>query len=252
MNKKVGERIKLYSINYKDIELDECEIIAAFPEGRYGQSAVMHRDRINDALDQYKIKTGKPHPIASRTLNLVWLKVPDTAAYNKVAEQVEKSPKFQTPAVKCETASSGVASFLDAYKDLLWIVRWLLVPVLMVCMALVICAAISISVRERRTEMAVLKVLGYSPRHIMGLVLGEAIFIGGGAGLVSAGAAYVLFTHVMGGIKIPIAFFPAFLVPIDALWWGFGLGAATGLLGSIVPAVIAMSVKVSQVFAKVS
>lgn len=252
MNKKVGERIKLYSINYKDIELDECEIIAAFPEGRYGQSAVMHRDRINDALDQYKIKTGKTHPIASRTLNLVWLKVPDTAAYNKVAEQVEKSPKFQTPAVKCETASSGVASFLDAYKDLLWIVRWLLVPVLMVCMALVICAAISISVRERRTEMAVLKVLGYSPRHIMGLVLGEAIFIGGGAGLFSAAGAYILFTHVMGGIKIPIAFFPAFLVPIDALWWGFGLGAATGLLGSIVPAVIAMSVKVSQVFAKVS
>ena len=251
MNKKVGERIKIHSLNYKDIDLDECEIIGAFPEGRYGQSAVMHRGRLNDALDAYKRQKGQPHPLANKTLNLVWLKVPDTAAFTKVAEQVEKSPLFTAPAVKCETASSGVASFLDAYKDLLWIVRWLLVPALLACMMLVICVAISISVRERRVEMAVLKVLGYGPNHIMGLVLGEALLLGGGVGLLTAGAAYGLFAY-LGGIKFPIAFFPAFQVPIDALWWGLGLGSATGFLGSFVPAAIARSVKVSQVFAKLT
>jgi putative ABC transport system permease protein len=252
MNKKVGERIRVYSFNYKDVVLDDVEIIGAFPKGQYGQSAVMNRERLNNALDAYKLKNGKAHAMADRTLNLVWLKVPDTATYNKVAEQVERSPLFSVPAVKCETASSGVASFLDAYRDLLAIVRWLLVPALMACMALVICAAISISVRERRTEMAVLKVLGYTPQHILGLVLGEALVLGCTAGMLSAGFAYVLFTELMGGIPVPIAFFPAFKVPADALWWGLGLGAFTALAGSIIPALIACKVKVSEVFAKVS
>jgi putative ABC transport system permease protein len=252
MNKRVGEHIRVYSFNYKDIVLDDVEIIGAFPKGQYGQSAVMNRERLNNALDAYKQQNGKPHPMADRTLNLVWLKVPDTNTYNQVADQVEHSPLFTVPAVKCETASSGVASFLDAYKSLLDIVKWLLVPVLMFCMALVICAAISISVRERRTEMAVLKVLGYTPLHILGLVLGEALVLGCTAGLLSAGFAYVLFTQLMGGIPVPIAFFPAFMVPVDALWWGLGLGAGTALVGSIIPALIACSIKVSEVFAKVS
>jgi putative ABC transport system permease protein len=252
MNKKVGERIAVYSFNYKDINLDDVEIIAEFPPGQYGQNAVMNRDRLNNALDAYKQKNGKAHPLAEKTLNLVWLKVPDTKVYNQIAEQVEHSPLYTVPAVKCETASSGVASFLDAYRDLLGIVRWLLVPVLVFCMALVICAAISISVRERRTEIAVLKVLGYTPLHILGLVLGEALVLGCAAGLLSAAFAYILFTQLMGGIPVPIAFFPAFKVPVDALWWGLGLGAFTGFAGSIVPAVLACLVKVNQVFAKVS
>jgi putative ABC transport system permease protein len=119
-------------------------------------------------------------------------------------------------------------------------------------MALVISAAISISVRERRTEMAVLKVLGYGPNHILLLVLGEALLLGCTVGLGTAVFAYVLFTDIMGGIKVPIAFFPAFKVPIDALWWGLALGAGTGLAGSFFPAWVARSVKVSEVFAKVT
>ena len=44
-------------------------------------------------------------------------------------------------------------------------------------MSLVIANAISISVRERRTEMAVLKVLGFA-LQILRLVLGEALLLG--------------------------------------------------------------------------
>jgi putative ABC transport system permease protein len=253
MNKRVGEHMSVYSFNYKDIVLDDVEIIGAFPPGQYGQSAVMNRDRLNNALDDYKHKNGKPHPLADKTLNLVWLKVPDTDSYNKIAEQIEKSPEFTIPAVKCETASSGVGSFLDAYEDLLWIVRYPGVIAMVVCMALVIMAAIGISVRERRTEMAVLKVLGYSPNHIMALVLGEALFLGCATGLLSAAFAYVVVTLLMGGISLPFfAWFPPFKVPMDALWWGLGLGAGTALAGSFFPAWSARSVKVSEVFAKVS
>ena len=76
--------------------------------------------------------------------------------------------------------------FLDAYRDLLWGMRYLLVPAILVTLALVIANAISISVRERRMEMAVMKVLGFRPLQILLLVLGESLLIGARRGFISA------------------------------------------------------------------
>jgi putative ABC transport system permease protein len=252
MNKRIGERCKLTSFTYKGIDL-EFEIVGTFPDGRYNNSAVMNRDYLNDALDAYpRTHNGDKHPMANRTLNLVWLRVPDTAAFQRVAEQIMTSSEFTVPAVKCETASSGIASFLDPYRDLLWGLKWLLMPAIVITMAMILANAISISVRERLTEMAVLKVLGFGPGRILAMVLGEAVLIGASSGLASAGLTYVLVHHVMGGIKFPIAFFPLFDVYADALWWGVVVGALTALAGSLLPAWSARTVKVSEVFSKVA
>jgi putative ABC transport system permease protein len=251
INKQVGERFKLTSLNYKDIDL-EFEIVGKFPDGRYNQSGIMNRDYLNDALDAYpNSHNGAKHPLAQRTLNLVWLRVPDSNAFQKVSEQVMTSSLFTVPAVKCETASSGISSFLDAYRDLIWGMKWLLVPAILLTMSLVIANAISISVRERRTEMAVLKVLGFGPGRILALVLGEAVLVGAGSGLLSATATYLIIHVVKGGIKFPIAFFPTFDIFVDSLWWGFLFGGLASLVGSLVPAWSARTVKVSEVFAKI-
>jgi putative ABC transport system permease protein len=251
INKKVGERFTVTSVNAKGIDL-EFDILGVFPEGRYDQSAVMNRDYLNDAFDAYYRSKGVKHPLADKTLGLVWLKVPDSEAFNQVSRQIMTSSQFTVPAVKLETASSGISSFLEPYRDLLWGLKWLLVPALLVTMALVLANAISISVRERRTEMAVLKVLGFGPGRILALVLGEAILVGAGSGLASAALTYGLVHGLMGGIKFPIAFFPIFDVYADAFWWGLLFGGTTALLGSIVPAWSARTVKVSEVFSKVA
>jgi putative ABC transport system permease protein len=252
INKRVGERIKVTSMNYKDIDLD-FDIVGAFPDGRYNNNTVINRDYLLDALDAYpRTHNGTKHPLADKALNLFWLRVPDPEAYRRVTEQIMSSSLYTAPAVKVETAASGIASFIEPYRDLLWGLKCLLVPALLVTMALVIANAISISVRERRTEMAVLKVLGFGPGRILALVLGEALLIGGGSGLLSAGFSYLLVHTVMGGIKFPIAFIPTFDIFVDALWWGLVLGAATALAGSIFPAWSARTIKVSEVFAKVA
>ena len=217
MNKKVGESIKVTSFNYKDIDL-EFEILGELPAGRYGQSAVMNRDYLNDALDQYARQRNQKHPLAERTLNLVWVRVPDSDVFRKVGEQIESSSQFSSPAVKYETASSGIASFLDAYRDLIWGMKWILSPVLLVTMALVLANAISISVRERRTEMAVLKVLGFRPLQILVLVLGEALLIGAFSGVLSVGILYLGINVYNKGLPLQIAFFPSFMVSPQALW----------------------------------
>jgi putative ABC transport system permease protein len=251
IGKRVGERINVTGLNYKDIQL-ELEIVGTFPDGRYNLSAAMNRDYLNDALDDYARKTGKKHPMAAKTLNLVWLRVPDRESMSKIAAQIEASPNYSNPAVKVETASSGVSAFLDAYKDLIWGMRWLLSPAILVTLSLVISNAISISVRERRTEMAVLKVLGFRPAQILTLILGEALLVGTIAGAASAAATYLLINEYYGGIKFPIAFFGLFRVPTSALWWGLAVGAGTAFIGSVIPAWGARNVKAAEVFAKVA
>jgi putative ABC transport system permease protein len=251
LNKKVGERVKLYSQNFKDIDL-EVEVCGTLPLGRYENSAVMNLDYLQDALDGYaREHKGERHPQADKALAFVFLGTEDMNTFQRLAEQITTSGQFTNPAVKVDTASSGVASFLDAYKDLLFGMRWLLVPAILATMSLVIANAISISVRERRTEMAVLKVLGFSPGRILGLVLGEAVMVGVLSGLISAGATYALVNWFIGGIPFPIAWIGKFFIPIDAWWWGPAIGLGTSFAGSIFPAWSARTVKVSEVFSKI-
>jgi putative ABC transport system permease protein len=248
INKRVGDRITVTSFNYPGIDL-EVEIIGTFPKGRYDASSLVNARYIFDGLDAWKQKNGKAHDMAEKSLNLVWLKVPDTEAFGKVARQIMDSPSLKKPEVKVETASSGIASFLDSFRIILWAMRWIVVPAILVTLVLVIANAISISVRERRTEMAVLKVLGFSPNQILVLVLGEALFIGVTSGFISALITWVAI-NARGGLKFQIAFFPAFKVPDEALWWGLLIGGGTAILGSILPAWSARSVKVAEVFSK--
>lgn len=252
INKRVGDRITIYSINFREIDL-EFEIVGVFPPGRYDLSAAFNRDYLNDALDQYpRTHNGRPHPMAKTSLNLVWLRVPDSQTFAQVAEQIEDSSSFKDPAVKCETASSGVATFIEPYRDIIGGLRWFLRPAIFVVLALVIANAISISVRERRLELAVLKVLGFRPNQILALVLGEALLIGGGAGLLSASLTFGIINYGFGGLTFPIAFFSTFMIPADAIVWGLVTGGGASLLGSLWPAWSARTVRVSEVFAKVA
>src|SRR5262249_45349744 len=114
IQKRVGDRFAVTGINFQGIDL-EFEIVAAFPEGRY--VAVMNRDYLNDALDSYpKTHAGLKHPHASKSLNRVWLQVPNQKAFSGIAEQIESSGLFQDPQVKCETLSSMVGTQLDSYR----------------------------------------------------------------------------------------------------------------------------------------
>lgn len=252
LNKRVGERITLYGINYRDIDL-ELEIVGLFPPGRYDNTTVVDRQYILDAIDQYPQQhAGKPHPLAGSSLNLYWLRVPDQEAFRQIANQVENSPSFSNPALKCEAASSAISSFLESYSDLLWGIKFVFVPIAILSLSLVISNAISISVRERRLELAVMKVLGFRPVQILFLVLSEALLLGCSAGFLSSALTWFVVNKLIGGIKFPIAFFPSFNIPDDAFWWGPAVGGFAALIGTLIPAVNACRVKVTDVFARVT
>jgi putative ABC transport system permease protein len=247
INKRVGERFTLTGINYRGVDL-EFEIVGEFPPGKYDEDAIMHRDYLNDALEAYpKAHAGTKHALANRSLNYVWLLVPDQEAFTRIAGQIESSSSFRDPAVRCQTLSSGIALQLDSFRDIVWIMRWLLSPAIVATMTLVISNAISIAVRERRSEIAVLKVLGFGPRQILFFVLGEGLLVGALSGLLSGLVTY----YVADAIALRTGA-QGIYVPAAALVWAPTLGGVAALAGSLSPALAAISIKVSEVFAKVT
>jgi putative ABC transport system permease protein len=178
---------------------------------------------------------------------MVWLKVGDRPSYERIAAQIDSSGRFQSPPVKCETLSSALGSVKDAYGDMIWGLRWLLTPAIIGTMTMVLANAIGISVRERRMEIAMLKVLGFRPAQILTLILGEAVLLGAVSGFLSTGITYFSINVALGSVQT------LFLtVPTAVLWWGPVLGGSAALAGSLFPAWSACRVKVTEVFARVA
>ena len=250
LGKRVGDRMKVTSLNYKDIEFDFV-IVAEFPAGsRWEQSAVMNRKYLDNELDAYKGRTGKQHELADKCMNLIWVRLPNPRAFDTLSEKLSDPGKF-SPAIKMEIESSAYANFLSPYKTLISFMRYALAPGLLIITTLVASLVIGIGVRERRTEIAVLKVLGFRPWMVLGLVLGEALLIGTLSGFMATATAYSL-VNALGGIPLPIGFFGKFFIPESALWWGPAIGGVTSLIGSILPSATAYRIKASQVFSRVT
>jgi putative ABC transport system permease protein len=242
LGKKVGDVFKAIAIIHKGsdgkpIEM-ELEVVGTLPgDSRWAQGGFMDFEYLNRVLKSVNSDLdGK--------VNLGWIMTDTQDSAIQSAGVIETL----LPDVKCETLSSAVGRFLEPFKDILWGVKWLLVPAIFLVMTVIVANAISITVRERRMEIAVLKVLGFGPGQIMTLILGEGVLLGTLAGGLSA----TLVWAVLNNFKMQVMFFGGFKVPDAAVLWGFGAGALTAFAGSFFPALGARKVKVVDVFSKVA
>jgi putative ABC transport system permease protein len=105
----------------------------------------------------------------------------------------------------------------------------------------------AIAVRERTTELAVLKALGYGDGFVLSLVLVESTLIAAlGAGLGLAGAkAFTLGGDPTGGML------PVFYLTNQALAGGIGFGLGVGLIAGALPALQAMRLRVVDALRRV-
>jgi putative ABC transport system permease protein len=220
----------------------EFEVVGVLPaSSRWTSFCFMDVEYLRRKLKAIK------HPNEGK-VDLGWLMVQSQEAATQVAQTITT----YLPQVKCETLASAMGRFLESYKDLLYGIKYILVPAIYFVMTLIVANAISITVRERRKELAVLKVLGFSGTQLLILVLGEGLLLGLLAGTIGSWSMYGLINLVMEGINIPIGFFPLFFVPREALWWGPASGVIVALVGCVMPAISARTVKVVDVFSKVA
>jgi len=241
MNWQIGQRFTLFASRFPQVDV-EFTIVGVLPAGDWSNSFFWRHDYYVEA-------TGDDEGV-----NVIWLDMESESAAKEIAATLMTDFDNRQPSLKVETESAGVARFAGRSTAIMQIVD-LVVLILLIDMVIILSNSISISVRERRVEMAVLKVLGFQPLHITLMIIAEAMFVGALAGLLGT-ALVCAVSDLTISERMPALPFNRFLlqfpVPWSAVFWGTIIGAAVGLTGSVVPASTARSVKVSDVFARIA
>jgi putative ABC transport system permease protein len=105
----------------------------------------------------------------------------------------------------------------------------------------------AIAVRERTSELAVLKAVGFSDTFVLLLVLAESIVIaalGGVLGMTGA-KLFTLRGDPTGGML------PLFYVPLEMLVGGLSLALVVGVIAGLLPAFSAMRLQVIDALRRV-
>jgi putative ABC transport system permease protein len=110
-------------------------------------------------------------------------------------------------------------------------------------LSLVAANSMAMSMRERTTEIAVLKAIGFSRGRVLWLVLGEAC----GIALLGGLLGIVIGCGCLQGLHgISVQFFPFSVFETAGMWLGLllALAAGIGLVSGIVPALRAAQLSV--------
>ncbi len=161
---------------------------------------------------------------------LVEVARPELAA--TVAGQIDAMFKNSLAETITETEAAFVLGFISMSEAILiaiQVVSWVVIGVILVVLA----NTMAMSARERQGEYAVLKTMGFRPRHLVGLILGESLLLalaGGLVGLCLTFPAVQVFKSQLG------QYFRVF--PLTRLTLALGLGVAlgVGVLAALLPA----------------
>jgi putative ABC transport system permease protein len=169
------------------------------------------------------------------------LRVADPDQASGVARRIDDEFANSPAETKTETEGAFVQAFAEQVGDIGAIVVAILSAVFFTIL-LVAGNTMGQAVRERTTELGVLKAIGFSGRQVLALVLAEAFalaVLGGGLGL-ALGWALVSRGDPTGG-ALPIFFFPA-----ERLLLGVALVALLGAAAGLLPAVQAMRLEIHE------
>ena len=172
------------------------------------------------------------------------VRVADPNAAPAVMKAIDAEFANSTSETRTQTESAFAAGFAKQMGNIEFLIR--IIGLIVFFTLLVVTGnTMAISVRERTSELGVLKAIGYSDLFVLGLVLAESLLIamvGGGLGLVAG--------HFITGTDITKGLILLYL-PVSAIVAGVAAAFATGLLSGLLPALSAMRLTVVNALRRV-
>ncbi len=148
---------------------------------------------------------------------------------------------------KTQTESAFAASWVKQFGNIQTLILSI-GTVVFFTLLLVTGNTMAISVRERTSELAVFKAIGYSDRAVLFFVLAEALtiaLIGGGLGMLFAVLAIPGLAKALNGLL------PSIILAPSILLFGLGVAVLTGILSGLLPGIGAMRLRIVNALRRV-
>jgi putative ABC transport system permease protein len=169
------------------------------------------------------------------------VKIKDAAQAQQMAAKFDGMFANSAAETKTTTEKGFVEGFAKQMGDIGAIMVAILVAVLFT-MLLIAANTMAQSVRERTSEVGVLKTLGFSNTSILAMVLGESLLIAVLGGALGLGVAWLI---VQNGDPTN-GMLPIFILPTRDIWAGAGLVIALGIIAGLWPAINAMNLRITD------
>jgi putative ABC transport system permease protein len=186
---------------------------------------LFHWDYLNERMKEWG--TGRDNEVG-------WyiVKINDPSKTASISDQIDALFKNSRAETKTESERAFQQSFVQSSSAIITsmnVISFVIIGIIM----LVLGNTMIMSARERTREYAVFKTIGFSAKHMVGLILGESLFIsaiGGGLGLL-------LSFYVIEGMSqvIPKGFFPIFELEPITLVFAVSSAILIGFAASIFP-----------------
>ena len=167
------------------------------------------------------------------------IRINDPAKAPEIAQRIDAMFANSFAETKTTTEKAFLQAFAKQIGDIGLIIRGIVTAVFFTIL-LVAANTMGQSVRERTSELAVLKTLGFSDAIVLTLVLAESCAIALVAGLSGLGLAWLL---TQGGDPTN-GMLPSFYLPTADLVRGVIFAAALGVVAGIMPAIYAMRLRI--------
>jgi putative ABC transport system permease protein len=233
---KVGDAVPLRSSIWRRKDgSDTWDVtvrgIFDLPEGGDTRQIVMHQEYFEEGRAQGQGLVG-------------WyvVKIDDADHGARVARDIDLQFANSPAETKTSSERAMAQSFVNQIGNIGAILRAIVTAVFFT-MLLVTANTMAQSVRERTSEIGVLKTLGFTNAGVLGLVLSESVLI-----TVLGGADWRAGAWLLGIQFEPLfrQYLPGFRVPPDAVVLGVVFMVALGLVAGAVPALQAMRLRIVE------
>jgi putative ABC transport system permease protein len=227
---KVGDRVKLTSGIYPDPGEWEFTVRGVYEATRKSidQSGFFwHYNYLNDSVPE------------NRRDYLGWVvaRVTDPSRTAQISKQIDTL--FDVRDTQTLTMSEGEMqkSFIGMAGALLKAID-VISMVLLGIMGLILGNTIAMGVRERTNQYAVMRAIGFLPKHVLWLVLGEGLVMGVVSGLCGLALAYPFINLGVGRFieENMGSYFPYFRLTVENAGLAFGVAVLLGIGAAVLPA----------------
>lgn len=226
---RVGDHITLVGTIFPvDLEL---KIVGTYAFDLDKSNFYLRYDYLNEAL-------GGRNEIGS-----IWVKADSAEAIPGIIDTIDGMFRNTSAETKTETEKAFVLGFVSMLGNIRMIIGSISMVVIFTLL-LVSASTMSMTIRERMREVAILKSMGYTRQTLLWLVLGESVFIAM-LGLIVG----LLLSRTLGAIDVfslTKGFIP-FFRPTPETYVGVTLiGVGIGVASGIVPALQASGMTIAQ------